>query len=130
MEAHRKQNVVCESLAPHVRALRFVRPDLRSVLDDAEAMEDCTLYRELHGQALADLVEGETLIINFGLIEIFTSAFYRLLLKVREAVQAQNATLLLCCFTSNSREGFDLFCGGRLFEVTAFESQAAHKAHK
>src|SRR5262249_23266339 len=95
METLRERHIVREIPRPGVRVIRFVCPDLREPIDDAESISECTLYRELQAAALADLSEGETMVLNFGLIDWFTSAFYRLLLKVREAVQARKAHLVL-----------------------------------
>src|SRR5262249_62091783 len=116
--------------SPGVRVARFVRPDLRPELDDPGPITECSLYRELEALALTDLKPGETVVINFGLIDRFPTAFYRLLLKVREAVQARNARLLLCCLTPNVRECFDLMGGGRLFEIRATEANAVSAAGK
>jgi anti-anti-sigma regulatory factor len=130
MASQSERNVVCDTLSPGVRVVRFVRPDLRPQLYDQEAIAECSLYRELDAAALADLPEGEAVVINFGLIDWFPTAFYRLLLKVREAVQARNARLLLCCLTPNVRECFDLMGGGRLFEIRATEANAVSAAEK
>ena len=123
------RNVVCERPRPGVRVVRFMRPDLRPQLDnEQESITDCSLYRELDAAALADLQAGETVVINFGLIDWFPTAFYRLLLQVREAVQAHNARLLLCCLTPHVQECFDLMGGRKLFEVRATEAQALAEA--
>jgi hypothetical protein len=130
MDIHRERHLVCDTLSPGVRVVRFVHPDLRTQLDEHESITDCALYRELHDAGLGDPAAGETVIINFGLIDPFPTAFYRLLLKAREAVQARNAWLLLCCFTPNVRECFDLMGGGKLFEVRATEARAVSEAGK
>ena len=130
MDLHSERNVVCDTPNPGVRVVRFVRPDLRPQLYDQEAITDCSLYREVDVAALADLAASETVVINFGLIDWFPTAFYRLLLGVREAVQARNARLLLCCFTPNVRECFDLMGGGKLFEIRATEANAVSAAGK
>lgn len=115
---------------PGVRVIRFISPDQRAQLYDQEAITDTSLYRELDTAALADLPAGETVVINFGLIDQFPTAFYRLMLKVRETVQAHNARLLLCCFTSNVRECFDLMGGSKVFEIMATEANAVFEAQK
>jgi anti-anti-sigma regulatory factor len=125
MEAHHTPNLVCDPLGPRARVVRFVRPDVRPGLYDQDAIEECSLYRELDAAALAGLAAGGTLVLNFGLIDWFPTAFYRLLLKVREATQARGARLLLCCLTPNVRECFDLMGGAKLFEVRASEARAA-----
>jgi anti-anti-sigma regulatory factor len=101
---------------------------MRAQLSDQEAITDCSLYREVDTAALADLAAGNSVVINFGLIDWFPTAFYRLLLKVRETVQARDARLLLCCFTPNVRECFDLMGGGKLFEIRATEANAISAA--
>ena len=128
MDIHTERNVVCDTPSPSVRVVRFVRPDMRAHLQDQEAITDCSLYREVDAAALADLAAGNSVVINFGLIDWFPTAFYRLLLKVRETVQARDARLLLCCFTPNVRECFDLMGGGKLFEIRATEAKAISAA--
>lgn len=130
MDIQSKRNIVCDTPNAGIRVVRFVRPDLRPQLYDQEAIADCALFRELDAAALADLPAGETVVINFGLIDWFPTAFYRLLLKVREAVQARNAPLLLCCFTANVQECFDLMGGGKLFKIRATEANAVAEAGK
>jgi anti-sigma B factor antagonist len=130
MGSHPERNVVCDTPSPGVRVVRFVRPDQRPYLYDQEAIAECSLYREVEAAALADLKAGEAVVINFGLIDWFPTQFYRLLLKVREAVQARNARLYLCCFTPNVRECFDLMGGGKLFEIRATEANAVAAAGK
>src|SRR5262249_50261114 len=130
MDIQSERNVVCDTPSPGVRVVRFVRPDLRPQLYDQEAISDCSLYRDLDAVALANLAVGEAVIINLGLIDWFPTAFYRLLLKVRETDQARNARLVLCCFTPNVRECFDLMGGGRLFEIRATEANAVSAAGK
>jgi anti-anti-sigma regulatory factor len=111
-----------------VRVVRFVRADLRDRLDDAADAGACPLYRELFERALADLREGQTVILNFGLVERFPTAFYRCLLKVREVVAARHARLLLCRLSPEHEEIFRLFKGFDLFRVTATEGRALHEA--
>jgi anti-anti-sigma factor len=130
MDISSERNVVVDTPSPAIRVVRFVRPDLRPHLYDQESITDCSLYRELDAAALADLAAGKTVVVNLGLIDWFPTAFYRLLLKVREAVQARDARLLLCCFTPNVRECFDLMGGGRLFEIRATEANAVSAACK
>jgi anti-anti-sigma regulatory factor len=130
MNADTTPNVVCETLAPQVCAVRFVRPDLRAEMYDNEAIEDCVLYRDLHAAALGNLATGSTMILNLGLIDMFPTAFYRLLLKVRETVKARQVQLLLCCLPPNVQECFDLFGGGKLFQISKTEASAAREAKK
>jgi anti-anti-sigma regulatory factor len=131
MDIQSKGNIVCDTPRPGVRVVRFVRPDLRPQLDDErESITDCSLYRELDAAALEDLTAGDVIILNFGLIDPFPTAFYRLLLKVREVVQARSARLLLCCFTPNVRECFDVMGGGKKFEIRTTEATAVSEVGK
>jgi anti-anti-sigma regulatory factor len=130
MKSNSEPSLVCEAPSHGVRVVRFVRPDLRNQLYDQEAITECSLYRELDAAALAGLGAGDTLIVNFGLIEWFISAFYRLLLKVREVSQTKKARLVLCCLTPIVREGFDVMGGAKLFEVRATEANAVSAVGK
>ncbi len=125
MDIHSKRNIVCDAPGAGIRVVRFVRPDLRSQLyDEKTSIADCSLFRELDAAVLGGLPAGETVVINLGLIDPFPTAFYRLLLKVREVVQARNARLILCCFTPHVQECFDLIGGGKVFEVRPTEANA------
>ena len=130
MDTQHEFNIVCDTPSPGVRVVRFVRPDLRAHLYDQEAIADCSLYHEVEAAALAKLSPGETVIINCGLLDWSPTVFYRFFLKVRETVQASNARLLLCCFTANVQELFDLFGGGKIFEIRATEANALAEAVK
>jgi hypothetical protein len=131
MQVHGMPNLVCDRLGSGIRVVRFIRHDLRHALDQ-EPIEDCPLYRELDALVLTHLGQGEALIINFGLIEWYTSAFHRFLLKTSETVQARKARLLLCCLNHEFvRKGFHLMSdGGKGFEVAAWEGDAVREAKK
>ncbi len=130
MNMQSKQDLVCDTSIQGVRVVRFVRPDLNSELYDQGNITDCSLFQELNAAALATLPAGDIVVINFGLIDGFVSAFYRLLLAVQEAVRARNGRLLLCCLTANVRECFDIMAGGKVFQVRATESNAVSEARK
>jgi anti-anti-sigma factor len=128
MQTIKRRNVLIERAGVGVRVLRFVRPCLHDQLyEDADA-DIFPLFRELFEQALADLQEGQTVILNLGLLEYFSAAFYRCLLKVREVVTARHAELLLCRLSEEHKEIFHLFRGFDLFRVTATERRAVHEA--
>jgi anti-anti-sigma regulatory factor len=130
MEIQGERNVSCEILSPKIRVVRFARPDLRAEMD-LEPIEKSPLYRELDARALTQLASGETLLVNLGLIEWYNSAFHRLMLKLREAVLARKARLVLCCLTHPIvKEGFDLMGGNKVFEVAASERQAVDEVKK
>jgi anti-anti-sigma regulatory factor len=123
-----RRHVLVERVRAGVRVVRFVRADLRDQLyDDADANAS-PLFEELFDGALADLREGEAVILNLGLVEPFPTAFYRCLLKVREVVAARRARLLLCRLSPEHEEIFRLFRGSQLFRVTTTEGRAIHEA--
>jgi anti-anti-sigma factor len=105
--------------------VRFVRPDLRAVLYDAEPISDSTLYQEVRAQAgLDDLAADDAVVVNLGLIEWLTSMFFRMLMEFRSTTQRRQAKLILCCLQPSVREAFELMGGGKLFEVRATETRA------
>jgi hypothetical protein len=121
-------NLFKETVARGVHVVRFLRPDVREQLDvDGD---DCELFRELRAGVLADLEEGETLVLNLGLVEPAPTAFYSWLLRVREAVLARRARLQLCRLSPEHQELFQLFNALRLFHVTGTEAQAVRDAER
>src|SRR5690349_3390234 len=128
METIKRRNVLVERVGGGVRVVRFVRPCLHDQLyEDADA-DIFPLFQELFEKALADLQEGQAVILNLGLVEYFSAAFYRCLLKVRKVVAARRAELLLCRLSPEHQEIFRLFRGFDLFRVTATERRAIHEA--
>jgi anti-anti-sigma regulatory factor len=113
---------------PTVVVARFTRPDLRGALDDhGHAHDDIgnsELYRELHAGAIAALPPDAALVLNFGLVEVFVSAFFRLLIRTREDLRAKNCRLALCGLTANSNEAFTVMGGARTFETFPTEQRA------
>src|SRR5262245_8648590 len=126
MKVSKRSLVVAEPLAEGVTAARFTRPDNRAHLDAADT-EETALYRDLCEVALDGLAEGQAVVLNFGLVNRFPTAFYRLMLKVRETVLGRKARLLVCGFSAEIMEGLRLFRGEKLFEITVNEDQALHK---
>jgi anti-anti-sigma regulatory factor len=120
--------LVCDRSRPRIRIVRFTRPDLRDILYDGEPLTESTLYRTLSAEALAGLSDGETIVMNFGLVEWFPSVFFGLLLDVNRAVHAAGARLILCSLPPSVREPFDVMGGGKLFEVRGTESRAVTDA--
>jgi anti-anti-sigma regulatory factor len=81
------------------------------------------------GHVLNGLTAGNTLVLNFGLVEPFPTALYRCLLRVREVVNQRRARLVLCRLSAEHREIFELFKAFRLFQVTGTEAQALRSAN-
>ncbi len=121
-------NLSCETFNERVVVARFVRPDMRDALYDYEAIPDTALFKELDTNAIKPLPKGGTLILNFGLVDWFPTAFYRLLLRVREEVQAKGCRVMLCCLTEHVKEGFELMRGDKVFEVHSTEKRAVTAA--
>ena len=116
-----------ESLAPGIKAVRFFRPDLRPQLDPI-IHDDNELYADIKVAALDNLGNAATLIFNFGLIERFPTAFFQLMMRVRQNVLAKNGRIFLCSFRPEILPGVELMQGRKLFEVTGTEEQAFHQA--
>jgi anti-anti-sigma regulatory factor len=118
-------HVVCDRPNPHVRVVRFVRPDLREVLYDAEPITSSSLFQEIRAAVNLDaLPTDDALVVNLGLVEWLPSVFFRLLMELRAAAQRRQAKLILCCLQPGLRESFDLMGGSKLFEVRATEARA------
>ena len=127
-------NIIFEKAGDGAAVARFAKPDVREALyhfgHEHDDIGNSDLYRELHDGAIAGLPDGGALVMNFGLIDVFSSAFYRLLLKAREDVKAKNGRLLLCNLTRHANEAFAIMQGPRTFEVFATEGEALKSIQK
>jgi anti-anti-sigma regulatory factor len=121
-------NLIVETVARGVRVVRFARPDLWEYLYDDADIADCPLFGEFRDAALSDLGEGQTLVLNLGLVEPFPTALYRLLLVARQLVLARKARLVLCRASPEHQELFQLFQAYRLFSVVRTEAEARREA--
>ena len=128
MTATNSRNLVLDRPRDGVWVVRFARPDLMDDLyEDADA-EISPLYQELAERLLVKVREGQTVVLNFGLVEPFASAFYRCLLKVREVLSARGAHLVLCQLSREIEEVFHILKGFRMFRVTATERCAVRES--
>jgi anti-anti-sigma regulatory factor len=127
-------NLIIDHPTRAITVARFARPDVREALyhhgHEHDDIGDSILYRELHDGALAGLPSGGVLILNFGLVDAFSSAFYRLLLKARTDLKAKDGRLLLCGLSKFAHEAFSLMGGPKTFEVFSSESDAITAATK
>lgn len=125
-------NIIYETPDPKIVVARFARPDVREALyhhgHEPDSIGNSLLYSELNAAAIAGLPEGGTLVLNFGLVEGFSSAFYRLLLQARHDLKAKNCRLIVCGFTKNANEAFTIMGGPRTFEVFTTEPLAVAAA--
>lgn len=122
---HDNNNLFHEIVGRDVHVVRFLRPDLRSELE--EDGDGCPLSREL--LAIADtLSAGDILVLNLALIEPFPTDFYSCLLKLRRAVLTREARLFLCRPSPHLLDLFKLFNAQQLFSITLTEAQALRQA--
>ncbi len=89
-------NLLVGTLPPAVHVVRFTQPHLDEFGDDDSAVEYCELFHELQETVLAGLTRGDTVVLNFGLVESVGPMVVRVLLKVRDIVRACRAQLVLC----------------------------------
>jgi anti-anti-sigma factor len=123
-------NTICEAPAENVRVVRFLRPDVRAALYDRDPVEESSLYKEILAGGIEPLPRGGTLVLNFGLIDWFPTAFYGLLLRTLQDVRAKGGHIAVCCLSPNVKEGFDLMGGGKLFDAHGTEAKAIAAAKK
>lgn len=127
-------NVIFDRPTDTIAVARSARPDLREALDDhGHAHDDIgnsVLYQELHAGAIAGLSDGGALVLNFGLVDVFVSAFFRLLIRAREDLTSKGGRLLLCGFSAHGQEAFALMGGPKTFEVFTTEPRAVAAAKK
>lgn len=119
--------VAFETLAPGVKAVRFLRPDLRAQLDPI-INDDNELFLDVRSAAIDGLGDGGILIFNFGLVERFPTAFFQLMMRARQAVMAKQGRIFLCSFRPEILPGVELMQGRKLFEIASSEEQAFHQA--
>jgi anti-anti-sigma factor len=118
------KNLLCETPTPTIRVARFLRPDVREALYDHEAIADTSLYKELYSGAIDGLPRGGAVVLNFGLIDWFPTAFYRLLIQAVQDVRKLGGRVVICCLTEHVKEGFEVMGGPKLIEVHSTEAKA------
>ena len=128
MEIKHGHYVVAETAKPGVRVVRFTRPDMGIELHGTMPPDEQKPYKEIQSFALADLKAGETLVLNFAMIERFPSPFHRILQRVRDVVRERDANLSLCCLTPNIRQCFDVYKVAHLYHVAPTEERAVKEA--
>lgn len=122
--------LIFENASETVRVARFVRPDVREGLYDHEEIGETSLFKELRDGAIATLPPGGALILNFGLIDLFPTAFFRVLIQALHEVRAQGGRIIVCCLTDNVKEGFEMMNGHKLLNVYNTEARAVSAASK
>ena len=104
MEISMCGNLIVGNRAPGVRVVRIAQPDLGGALDGGRQAHHGELFQELYDTVLATLGEGETLVLNVGLVESFPPAFYGFLAWVRQVVRLSKARLILCRLAPESQQ--------------------------
>jgi anti-anti-sigma regulatory factor len=127
MELSNGRTLLVERPSTGVWVVRFTRPDPRVQLDGA-GIEDCDMYKDLDAAVLKGLAPGEAVVMNFALVYWFPTAFYQVLLQVREGILKRKARLILCGFIPEVQESIRLFKGDKVFEITHSEEQAVRRA--
>jgi anti-anti-sigma regulatory factor len=128
MKLSKGGHLVVDAPAAGVQVARFTSPDKGEQLYDGEPVETCSLFRDLAEAVLAGLVEGNALVVNFGLVERFPTRFYTYLLKVREETTARNVRLVVCCIRAEHQEILRLYNASKLFTFTDTEARAVELA--
>jgi anti-anti-sigma regulatory factor len=126
MTATAEQYFLHLEIAPKIRVIRFVHPDLRQHLDPIVG-DSNVLFREI-SMILENLPLGERVIFNFGLVERFPTTFFQLMMRVRQQILARKGQIYLCCFRSEIMPSVELMGGSRLFRLTHTEEAAIHDA--
>jgi anti-anti-sigma regulatory factor len=124
MRTSSRGNLIVETLAPGIRAMRFARPDMRQHLDDEGDAATSPLFREIEHAALANLPADGTLVVNLGLVDLIGAAFYRCLLDIRRHLHARHGWLILCGLRPRHQEVFELFRGPEVFTIVSTEVEA------
>jgi anti-anti-sigma regulatory factor len=118
------RNLIVETPVYRVRVVRFARPDSNKYLDPDGEAPHSLLFREVLTGALSDVTEGWTVVVNIGLVEAISAAFYRCLLAIRQHVLASRGRVILCGSTPLHEEVFKLFGASRIFTIVRTESEA------
>jgi anti-anti-sigma regulatory factor len=118
------RNLIVETPFYRVRVVRFARPDSNQYLDPDGEAPHSLLFREVLTGALSDLTDGWTVVVNIGLVEAISAAFYRCLLAIRRHMLANRGRVILCGSSPLHEEVFELFQACRIFTIVATESEA------
>jgi anti-anti-sigma regulatory factor len=118
------RNLIVETPLHRVRVVRFARPDSNKYLDPDGQAPHSLLFREVLTGALSDLADGWTVVVNIGLVEAISAAFYRCLLAIRRHVLANRGRVILCGCTPLHEEVFKLFGASQIFAILRTESEA------
>jgi anti-anti-sigma regulatory factor len=129
MEISMCGNLIVGNCAPGVQVVRIAQPDLGLSLDGGGRLERCELVQELYDTVLATLGEGETVVLNLGLVESFPPSFFGLLLWVRQVVKIHKGRLVLCGLEPGPHQTLQTAPIRPAFHITRTEEQAIREAN-
>jgi hypothetical protein len=129
MEISMCGNLIVGNRAPGVLVVRIAQPDLRLALHGGRHAQHCELFQELYDTVLATLGEGETLVLNVGLVESFPPTFYGFLAWVRQVVCISKARLILCRLAPESQQALQTASFGPPFAIAPTEEEAVRFAN-
>jgi anti-anti-sigma regulatory factor len=127
MELSPGRNLLIDRVGKGVCVVRFTRPDLRAQLDGVGA-EDCELYRDFQAAVLDHVASNDMVLLNFGLVLYFPTAFYQVLLQLKHALQAKQARLALCGLGAEVQETMHVMAAEKVFAITHTEEHAIRQA--
>jgi hypothetical protein len=115
--------------APGVQVVRIAQPDLGLSLDGEGLVHQGELFHELYDTVLATLGEGETLVLNLGLVESFPPSFVGFLLWVRQVVRVHKGRLILCRLEWDHQHTLQTAPIRPPFHITRTEAEAIREAN-
>jgi anti-anti-sigma regulatory factor len=129
MEISMCGNLIVGTCAPGVQVVRIAQPDLGLSLDGEGHLERCELVQELYDAVLDTLGEGDTVVLNFGLVECFSPSFLAFVLWVRRMVKIHKGRLVLCGLEPGAHEVLQTAPFRRAFHITRTEAEAIRAAN-
>lgn len=122
-------NLLVGIWAPSVQVVRLTQTDLSDQLDGAQDTGLCELFDELYESVLVTLGQGETLVLNLGLVESLPPSFIRFLLRVRMVVRAFKGRLVLCRVAAEHRQALQSLTIRPPLDIVATEEEAIRQAN-
>ena len=122
-------NLLVGIWAPSVQVVRLAQTELSEQLDGAGDAGFCELFDELYESVLVTLGQGETLVLNLGLVEHLPPSFIGFLLRVRLVVRAFGGRLVLCRIAPEHRQVLRDLTVRPPFDIVATEEEAIRLAN-
>jgi anti-anti-sigma regulatory factor len=122
-------NLIVGNRAPGVQVVRIAQPDLGLPLHSGGHLERSELFQELYDTVLATLGDGETVVLNLGLVESFPPSFFGFLFRVRQVVKIHKGRLVVCGLEPGVHAILQTAPMGPAFHITRTEEQAIREAN-